>query len=96
MSETHYQKGARFERAVKKHLEELGWIVWRTPGSKSPADLIAAPASTSWGKFFLIQCQVASPFSKKKIAALKSVANQCNAIPAIAYKEDHKIKVEEV
>lgn len=92
MSETHYQKGARFERATKKHLESLGWVVWRTPGSKSPCDLIA----NFYGQTTIVQCQVAKPFAKIKIKKLKDLALQCGWIPAIAYKEDKKIKVEEV
>ena len=94
MSETHYQKGARFERAVKKHLEELGYNnVWRTPGSKSAADLIA----NYLGQFtLLIQCQTEKPFAKAKLERLKKKAQECKWIPAIAYKEDKKIKVEEV
>ena len=42
MTNQHYRNGANFERRVKARLEEEGWTVWRTAGSHSKADLIAA------------------------------------------------------
>lgn len=37
----HYNKGANYERALKKQLEMAGYYVMRSAGSKGPADLIA-------------------------------------------------------
>ena len=37
----HYQNGRALEYRAKKRLEEEGWTVTRTPGSKTPADLWA-------------------------------------------------------
>ena len=91
--QTKYEKGRAFEYACKRHLEELGYNVWRTPGSKSAADLIA----NYLGQFtMLVQCQTSKPFSKIKVDKLRALALKCRWIPAIAYKEDKKIKVEEV
>ena len=36
-----YQKGYYYERKVKKILENEGYLVWRSPASKSPIDIIA-------------------------------------------------------
>ena len=41
MSNRNYINGRNFEYVVKKKLESKGWTVWRTPGSRSKADLIA-------------------------------------------------------
>ncbi|MFZ8801301.1 MAG: hypothetical protein ACO2ON_03970 [Candidatus Nanopusillus sp.] len=36
-----YKKGYYYERKVKKILEKEGYLVWRSPASKSPIDIIA-------------------------------------------------------
>ncbi len=36
-----YIKGYYYERKVKQILEEDGYLVWRSPASKSPIDIIA-------------------------------------------------------
>jgi Holliday junction resolvase len=36
-----YKKGYYYERKVKKMLEKGGYLVWRSPASKSPIDIIA-------------------------------------------------------
>jgi len=41
MMTDRYRKGARYERRAKQELEEDGWIVTRSAGSKGGADLVA-------------------------------------------------------
>jgi len=36
-----YRIGYYYERKVKQILEKEGYLVWRSPGSKSPIDIIA-------------------------------------------------------
>ncbi len=36
-----YRKGYYYERKVKQILEKDGYLVWRSPASKSPIDIIA-------------------------------------------------------
>jgi Holliday junction resolvase len=36
-----YKIGYYYERKVKKMLEKEGYLVWRSPASKSPVDIIA-------------------------------------------------------
>jgi Holliday junction resolvase len=36
-----YKKGYYYERKVKQILEKDGYLVWRSPASKSPIDIIA-------------------------------------------------------
>jgi len=50
----NYVKGANFERTVKKFYESIGFLVFRTAGSHSPADLIAFSPSE---RPILIQCK---------------------------------------
>jgi len=57
MTNSNYRKGADFERRVKKKLESDGWIVFRSAGSHSPADLIAAKRDTQKFEYLLIQCK---------------------------------------
>jgi Holliday junction resolvase len=37
----HYKIGYYYERKVKQILEKDGYLVWRSPASKSPIDIIA-------------------------------------------------------
>ena len=41
MVNKNYVSGRRFEYAIKKALEKLGWIAIRSAGSHSPFDIIA-------------------------------------------------------
>ncbi len=36
-----YRKGYYYERKVKQFLINRNYLVWRSPGSKSPVDIIA-------------------------------------------------------
>ena len=54
MPNKNYISGRRFEYRVKKHLENKGWVVFRTAGSHSPVDLIAFRKGL---KPCLIQCK---------------------------------------
>jgi Holliday junction resolvase len=59
MPNKNYVKGANFEREVKKFYESLGYLVFRTAGSHSPADLIAFPPLKDMKEWqpILIQCK---------------------------------------
>lgn len=48
------QRGTAFENRVKKHLEDKGWDVFRSAGSRSPADLVAFRDT----RILLIQCKI--------------------------------------
>ena len=50
----HYRNAASQERRVKERLAEVGWTCWRTPGSKSPADLVCLRAGYPP---LLVQCK---------------------------------------
>jgi Holliday junction resolvase len=52
---TQYQKGANFERQLKKDMEECGHYVCRSAGSHGDWDLVAIDRSTN--EILLIQCK---------------------------------------
>lgn len=62
----NYQKGRRFEYAVKKHLEDKGYIVVRSAGSKSPFDLVAISLKVQYPDVMLVQCKYGAKITKKE------------------------------
>jgi Holliday junction resolvase len=79
MPNKNYVKGANFERKVKKFYEGLGYLVFRTAGSHSPADLIAfSPLKNmkEWNPI-LIQCKnTKKVYLPKDMEQLKTIAEQ--------------------
>lgn len=55
----HKKRGTRFEHRVKKHLEKAGCDVFRSAGSRSPADLIALHPDKKC--VYFIQCKISDP-----------------------------------
>ncbi|GAG60376.1 unnamed protein product [marine sediment metagenome] len=82
-----YSKGANFERRVRKHLEQQGWVVFRSAGSHSPADLIALKS----GEVLLVQCQLDSTFLKTKVETLRILGAELNVAVALAWRQDSKL-----
>lgn len=78
MPNRNYNRGANFERAIKKNMEDADHFVVRSAGSKGPADLVAINED---GEVTLIQCEVGT-VSKSKLELLKKVAltYNCNAL----------------
>lgn len=85
MPNRNYRRGVYFERKCKTALEAAGWHVWRSPGSKSPADLIALKAP-DW--VVLVQCKTAREGVTKKVAQeLCELAYCCGAIPVAMWRD---------
>jgi hypothetical protein len=57
MPNRNYRKGRAYEYEIKKRYEKLGYTVFRTAGSHSPADLIAVKNIMSRLEVLLIQCK---------------------------------------
>ena len=90
---TKYEKGAYFERRVRDWLRAKGYIVWRTPGSKSPCDLIA----NAGGEWSLWQCQTNPYFEPKKVAALAMLCFEVECVGYLAWRDNkQKIQFKEV
>lgn len=91
MSNLRYNRGANFERAVKKYLEQQGGDVFRVAGSHTPADIIALFN----GKIYLTQCKLDGYCPPSEREALKDIAIRNKAIAQIAYR-NKGIKFKEV
>lgn len=79
---TKYAKGRALEYECKRVLEELGYVVIRSAGSHTPADLVACRN----GKFAFIQVQADSHLPRQKESALKAFAKRAGAVAYFAYK----------
>ena len=71
MPNKNYNRGRAFEYRVKKHLEDRGYLVVRSAGSKSPFDLVAIPTKeyeedNGFSNVLLIQCKYGAKISKKE------------------------------
>jgi Holliday junction resolvase len=85
---TSYSKGRAFEYRVRRHLEGKGWVVFRTAGSHSPADLIALRTGEVW----LVQCKATSgymtPVERQKFTTL---ANELGVMAVAVCKAGKKL-----
>tara|TARA_B100001013_G_scaffold342964_1_gene269835 strand:- start:297 stop:593 length:297 start_codon:yes stop_codon:yes gene_type:complete len=78
---SRYLKGARFERRVKKYLEEKGYLVIRAAGSK-PFDLVGIKN----GKAIVLECKVSEGILKKtELERLIMMVTEVKATPIIAF-----------
>lgn len=82
MPSRSYQKGRALEYALKQFLEQQDWLVIRSAGSHSPADLIALRS----GKVRLIQVQQDGHLPKAKRDALKAFAQKAGQPAYFAHK----------
>ena len=106
MPNRNYQKGRAFEYKTKKEYEKKGYLVFRTAGSHSVADLIAIPPmrwAHEWNPIF-IQCKTTKDKNiniitkvkkkyKKEVNELQKVAHEYGC-RAIFYVQNLKIIVE--
>jgi len=89
---TNYSRGRQFEYRVKRYLLEHGWLVFRSAGSRSVADLIALRAGEVW----LIQCKANGYLTPVQQAGLAAVAKELGALPVIAYRRGRRLVLEEI
>ena len=82
MCPNHYRTGAEFERTVRRDLEEAGYEVMRSAGSKTKIDLVA------WkpGELIFIQCKRNGTISPAERSDLVRLAAMVDAVPLVAYK----------
>jgi Holliday junction resolvase len=95
MPNKNYVKGANFERQVKKYYEERGYLVFRTAGSHSPADLIAFPPLGNIKEWqpILIQCKATDKVRLNELEELKQVALKYYLVALLAKKEKNTIEL---
>lgn len=77
-----YRRGRTFEYAVRDHLRSLGWVVLRSPASKSPLDLMAV----CHGAVAFIQCKVSGQCAPAEWNELFDLADSCGAVPVLAWR----------
>ena len=87
MKTTPKQRGSNFERRVKKWLEERGWTVFRSAGSRSPADLIALRPGII---VLAVQCKAShKPVLKKEETAGLLALQKLGAITLVICRVKH-------
>lgn len=84
-----YKKGYNFERNLKLDLENKGWKVIRSGGSKKP-DIVAARK----GEILIIECKVTKNsnvyLDEKEVQNLKNTAKEFNGKGLYAIKQKQK------
>jgi Holliday junction resolvase len=77
----HYEKGRRFEWAVRDYLRSMGFLVIRAAASK-PVDLVAVKD----GKIYLVECKYDAGMTRHEKTQLVEEAERAGAIPLLATK----------
>jgi len=75
-----YRKGYYYERKVKQFLINRNYLVWRSPGSKSPIDIIAIDDK---GNVRLIQVKSHKNIKKEELQTLKELAKKYEKVPNV-------------
>jgi len=75
-----YRKGYYYERKVKQFLINRNYLVWRSPGSKSPIDIIAIDDK---GNVRLIQVKSHKNIKKEELQTLKELAKKYANVPNV-------------
>ena len=84
-----YKKGYRLEQRVRKFLEERGFFVVRSAGSKSPVDLLAGDGHD----LLAIQVKAGKDMTRKERLALIEAAEKLKAHPIFAKREKYGRKI---
>lgn len=92
MPNPNYEKGRRFEYKVRDNFRKRGYIVYRSAGSHSPADLVAMKA----GEIILIQCQTYPNFAKAKVEQLLEHAKEMSCRAQLYWTQDRKMYCKEL
>ena len=84
---TPYSRGRAFEYRVKKLYEAMGWIVFRTAGSHSPADLICMARDV-----ILVQCKYSKSgrmkWNKKELRKLQLLLDRLKLAGYVAFNDE--------
>jgi Holliday junction resolvase len=75
-----YRKGYYYELKVKQFLLSENYLVWRSPGSKSPVDIIAIDDK---GYVRLIQVKSHENIKKEELETLRELAKKFLSIPNV-------------
>ncbi len=89
---SRYAAGRRFEWKVRDQLQDQGYFVIRSAGSKGAVDL-AAFKKSDW---LFVQCKRDGRFSIPEKQAFYRLAHQCAAKPIFAYALKGRVLMREV
>lgn len=95
MPNKHYNRGSAFERRIKRELEDAGYYVTKSGGSKGPVDLSVVDRS---GYPYFLQCRKDGRMSKEDFAKLDKLGKTFN-IPVILVckpKRNEPVKFEDI
>lgn len=85
MANKKYIQGRGFEYRVRNYLTAQGWVVFRSAGSHSPADLIAIRPRTVW----LVQCKGGkASISRADKEELMLLAEELEVTPVLVTRLD--------
>jgi len=91
MPNKNYNSGRNFEYRVKKYLESKGYLVFRSAGSHSIADLIAFPKSSWQFSTLLIQCKHHGKISKVELKKGSNAEQKHDFIFVVAEMKKRKL-----
>jgi len=94
---TAYARGAAFERRVRRLLEEDGWFVVRSAGSRGAVDLIALRERGNVLRVQLISCKLngyVPPAEREQLLELKRQLPHAEVL--IAARRDGRIVFKKV
>jgi len=94
---TAYARGAAFERKVRRLLEEDGWFVVRSAGSRGAVDLIALRERGNVLRVQLISCKLdgyVPPAEREQLLELKRQLPHAEVL--IAKKENGSVVFEKI
>lgn len=83
----NYERGRAFEYRAKRDLERRGFVVVRSAGSRTPADLVAGRQ----GRVLLVQCTISGRSKDKEDRArLREMAERFGAEPVLVWKDGRR------
>lgn len=80
---SNYDRGRRFEYAVRDHLRTNGYDVIRSAGSKTKVDLVAIKT----GQVLLVQCKLDGKISPTERTELVRIASAAGGWPIVASRK---------
>ena len=80
MSGANYRRGADLERAAKRYLEDNGYYVIKSAGSKGVADLVAIKP----GETLYVQCKLDGYLLPDERVRFRQAALKSGAVPLVA------------
>ena len=88
MASTAYERGRRFEYRVRDYFVRLGYVVVRSPKSKSPVDVFVMGHQT----ILFVQCKLGGYLPPDEWNALIDMCDKCGALPVLAINNRRKLE----